>query len=85
MMIETGEEEALPDHHKAVESLVSGNVWQVLVEAGQTIKAGQPLLIIESMKMEIEVVAPHTGKVVALNREAGQQVRAGQRLLVLEE
>ena len=55
------------------------------VEAGQTIKAGQPLLIIESMKMEIEVVAPHTGKVVALNREAGQQVRAGQRLLVLEE
>jgi urea carboxylase len=85
MMTETGEEEALPDHHQAVESLVSGNVWQVLVEAGQTIKAGQPLLIIESMKMEIEVLAPQDGKVIAINREAGQQVRAGQRLLVLED
>ncbi|WP_316672857.1 urea carboxylase [uncultured Tolumonas sp.] len=85
MMIETGEEEALPDHHKAVESLVSGNVWQVLVEAGQTIKAGQPLLIIESMKMEIEVLAPHAGVVINVCREAGQQVRAGQRLLVLGE
>lgn len=85
MMLETGEEEELPDHHKAVESLVSGNVWQVLVEEGQTIKAGQPLLIIESMKMEIEVLAPHDGKIVSINREAGQQVRAGQRLLVLED
>ncbi len=85
MMIETGEEEELPDHHKAVESLVSGNVWQVLVEEGQTIKAGQPLLIIESMKMEIEVLAPQDGKIIAINREAGQQVRAGQRLLVLED
>ncbi|WP_320153417.1 urea carboxylase [uncultured Tolumonas sp.] len=85
MMIETGEEEALPDHHKAVESLVSGNVWQVLVEEGQTIKAGQPLLIIESMKMEIEVLAPHAGVVINVCREAGQQVRAGQRLLVLGE
>ena len=85
MMLETGEEEELPVHHKAVESLVSGNVWQVLVEEGQTIKAGQPLLIIESMKMEIEVLAPHDGKIVSINREAGQQVRAGQRLMVLED
>ena len=85
MMLETGEEEELPDHHKAVESLVSGNVWQMLVEEGQTVRAGQPLLIIESMKMEIEVLAPHAGLVVNVCREAGQQVRAGQRLLVLEE
>ena len=85
MMLETGEEEELPDHHKAVESLVSGNVWQMLVNEGEQVKAGQPLLIIESMKMEIEVLAPHAGVVINVCREAGQQVRAGQRLLVLGE
>ncbi len=85
MMLETGEEEELPDHHKAVESLVSGNVWQMLVNEGDQVKAGQPLLIIESMKMEIEVLAPHAGVVINVCREAGQQVRAGQRLLVLGE
>ncbi|MDD2841159.1 MAG: urea carboxylase [Tolumonas sp.] len=85
MMLETGEEEELPDHHKAVESLVSGNVWQILVNEGEQVKAGQPLLIIESMKMEIEVLAPHAGVVINVCREAGQQVRAGQRLLVLGE
>jgi urea carboxylase len=85
MMMETGEEEELPDHHKAVESLVSGNVWQMLVNEGEQVKAGQPLLIIESMKMEIEVLAPHAGVVINVCREAGQQVRAGQRLLILGE
>lgn len=85
MLLETGEEEELPDHHKAVESLVSGNVWQMLVNEGEQVKAGQPLLIIESMKMEIEVLAPHAGVVINVCREAGQQVRAGQRLLVLGE
>jgi urea carboxylase len=85
MLLETGEETELPDHHKAVESLVSGNVWQMLVKEGEQVNAGQPLLIIESMKMEIEVLAPHAGVVISVCREAGQQVRAGQRLLVLEE
>jgi urea carboxylase len=85
MLLETGEEEELPDYHKAVESLVSGNVWQMLVNEGEQVKAGQPLLIIESMKMEIEVLAPHAGVVINVCREAGQQVRAGQRLLVLGE
>ena len=85
IMLETAEETELPDHHKAVESLVSGNVWQMLVNEGEQVKAGQPLLIIESMKMEIEVLAPHAGVVINVCREAGQQVRAGQRLLVLGE
>ena len=49
------------------------------------VQAGDTLLIIESMKMEIEVLAPHDGKIVSINREAGQQVRAGQRLMVLED
>lgn len=81
---ETAQEEELPDHHCAVESLVSGSVWQLQVVEGQQVREGEPLMVIESMKMEIEVLAPVTGRVVGIVRGAGQQVRAGQRLLVLE-
>jgi urea carboxylase len=81
---ETAQEEELPLHHCAVESLVSGSVWQLQVVEGQQVREGEPLMVIESMKMEIEVLAPVTGRVVGIVRGAGQQVRAGQRLLVLE-
>ncbi|MGL5284597.1 MAG: carboxyltransferase domain-containing protein, partial [Aeromonas sp.] len=81
---ETAQEEDLPHHHCAVESLVSGSVWQLQVVEGQQVREGEPLMVIESMKMEIEVLAPVTGRVVGIVRGAGQQVRAGQRLLVLE-
>jgi urea carboxylase len=81
----SAEEEALPDHCTAIESPVAGNVWKMLVKPGDAISEGQPLMILESMKMEIEVVAPHGGVVYAVNRSEGSQVSAGQPLLVLEE
>jgi len=81
----SAEEEALPDHCTAIESPVAGNVWKMLVKPGDVISEGQPLMILESMKMEIEVVAPHGGVVYAVNRSEGSQVSAGQALLVLEE
>jgi len=43
------------------------------------------LVILESMKMEIEMTAPHAGTVYAINRNEGQQVNAGQPLLILQE
>jgi biotin carboxyl carrier protein len=51
---------------------------------GDTIKAGDTLLIIESMKMEIAVQAIEAGTVLSIQRAPGQQVKAGQCLLVLE-
>jgi urea carboxylase len=80
-----GDEEALPDNCVAVESTVAGNVWQVLVNQGERIETGQPLVILESMKMEIEITAPHAGIVYAVTRNEGSQVNAGQPLLILQE
>lgn len=82
---DVGEEEALPDNCLAVESNVAGSVWQILVNQGDRVEAGQPLVILESMKMEIEVTAPHAGTVYAITRDEGSQVNAGQPLLVLQE
>ncbi|MEJ2438359.1 MAG: urea carboxylase [Gammaproteobacteria bacterium] len=81
----SAEEEALPQNCMAIESPVAGSVWQVLVDQGDQVKAGQPLIILESMKMEIEVTAVHDGIVYAITRPEGQQVNAGQALLILQE
>lgn len=74
-----------PDHAICVDSSVSGSVWQTQVEVGQTVNAGDVLLILESMKMEINISAPCTGKVTHLLKNDGARVQAGQTLVVLEE
>ena len=81
----SGEEEALPDNCVAIESPVAGNVWKMLVKPGDMVEEGQTLAILESMKMEINITAPHSGAVYAINRSEGNQVNAGQPLLVLQE
>jgi len=80
-----GDEDELPEHCVAIESPVAGNVWKMLVKAGDDIEEGQPMVILESMKMEIEITAPHAGRVYAINRSEGSQVNAGQPLLILQE
>lgn len=68
-----------------VESAVPGNVWKLLVEEGQRVKAGDTLAIIESMKMEINVTAHLAGTVKELRAGPGRNVKAGDVLVVLEE
>ncbi|MDH5425818.1 MAG: urea carboxylase [Gammaproteobacteria bacterium] len=85
MVSDSGLEDALPENCIAIESPVAGNVWKMLVTAGDVLEQGQPMMILESMKMEIEIVAPNAGVVFAVNREEGQQVNAGQALLILQE
>lgn len=75
----------LSDDQFAVDSQLAGNVWKVLVESGEQVEAGQPLMILEAMKMEIEVLAPQAGVVVSIERESGAQIKAGQRLFVMEQ
>ena len=55
-----------------------GLVRRVLVEAGAAVTAGQPLLVLEAMKMEQTVAAPAAGVVAELRAKAGEQVAAGQ-------
>ena len=46
--------------------------------------AGDVVAVLESMKMEIEISAPESGQVVAINRQEGQQINAGQAIMVLD-
>jgi urea carboxylase len=73
----------LPENCIAVTSPVSGSVWQIKVEAGQTVAKGDALVIMEAMKMEIAVVAETAGTVISIHGAAGQGARAGDLLLAL--
>ena len=79
------QEDDLPDNCVAIESPVAGSVWKMLVAQGEHVQKGQPIMILESMKMEIEIVAPNSGMVYAISRDEGKQVAAGQALLILQE
>jgi urea carboxylase len=69
----------------AVTADISGNIWKLLVEPGQTVEADQPLLIVEAMKMEFAVNAERAGRISSVHCAPGKQVNAGDLLLVLEE
>jgi len=78
-------EQNWPEDACVVDSPVSGSVWQTEVQPGDTVKAGQTLMILESMKMEIPIHAPCDGVVSQLLLSAGGRVSAGQALAVLED
>ncbi len=61
-----------------------GSVISVAVVAGQQVEAGQPVLVLEAMKMQHTVSAPHAGTVSELPVVTGQQVAAGDVLAVVE-
>ena len=58
-----------------------GNIVDVLVAEGDSVAAGQPVLIIEAMKMETELQAPVAGHVVAVNADKGDRVTPGEALV----
>ncbi|MGB0665008.1 MAG: urea carboxylase [Pontibacterium sp.] len=66
-----------------VDSPVSGSVWQLLVKPGDEVKAGQPLMVLESMKMEIPMAAPSEGVVEQVLLKEGSRVNPGQALIVM--
>ncbi|UTF59385.1 urea carboxylase [Gilvimarinus sp. DA14] len=82
---ETESELDLADGDTLVDSSVSGSVWQVLVEEGDTVEAGQTLLILESMKMEINIPAPVSGTVKQVLKSTGGAVKPGQSLVVISD
>jgi urea carboxylase len=76
-------EAELPVGSKPLAAHVPGSVWKVLVTEDQRVEAGQPLVVIESMKMEITVAAPTAGQVTRVMCCEGQSVSAGQVLVAL--
>jgi urea carboxylase len=80
----TDSELDLPAGCRAVAAHVAGNVWNIPVDVGSKVKAGDALVIIESMKMEISVISPCDGEIVQLHCRTGGQVAAGQDLLIIK-
>ena len=64
---------------------LSGNVWKVLVNVGDKVEVGQPLIIVEAMKMELSITATFAGTITQITAQPGQQVTPGQVLLRLAE
>ncbi len=68
----------------AVVSPITGTVLKVLVSVGATVKANDPVLKLEAMKLESAVVAPVSGTVKSIDVADGELVREGQALLTIE-
>ncbi|MDO3386728.1 urea carboxylase [Gilvimarinus sp. SDUM040013] len=83
--IESESELDLAEGDTLVDSSVSGSIWQVNVEVGDTVEAGQTLVVLESMKMEINIPAPIGGKVKQILKTTGAGVKPGQTLVLLED
>ena len=66
-----------------IESQVTGTVWKIERQAGDSVTAGDTILIIESMKMEIPIDAPANGVLRELLVAEGESVSEGQVLAVL--
>lgn len=67
-----------------VRAEITANVWQVRVEVGQSVEVGDELVILESMKMEIPVIAPLAGTISELAVAPDDQVTEGDLIAVIE-
>ena len=70
----------LPD----VEAHITGTVWKIEVEVGDSVQEGDAVVILESMKMEMPVEAEDPGVVKEILCTEGQSVSEGDTLVVLE-
>ena len=60
-----------------------GRVTRLMVETGSTVRRGQPLMVIEAMKMEHTIIAPADGKVERVRFAVGDMVEEGTELITL--
>lgn len=67
-----------------VRSDITGKVWKVQVPVGAVAEAGEPVMIVESMKMEIPVCSEVTGSVVKLLVAEGEAVEEGQVVAIVQ-
>ena len=66
-----------------VEAIVTGKVWKIEKQVGERVEAGEAVMILESMKMEIPIDAPESGTVTRLSFAEGDSVTEGQVVAVL--
>ena len=66
-----------------IEAGAAGKVFKIEANVGQAVKAGDPVVILEAMKMEIPVVAPQDGTVASVDVSVGDAVEAGALLATM--
>ena len=66
-----------------VEAGAAGKVFKIEASVGQSVKKGDPVVVVEAMKMEIPVVAPQDGTVASIDVAVGDAVEAGATLATL--
>ena len=66
-----------------IKALLPGSVWKIVANPGQSVKEGDVILILESMKMEIDVIAPRGGVITSINVATNDKVVEGQVVAVL--
>ena len=69
---------------QTVAAEIGGTIWKIECQEGTSVAAGEPIIVLESMKMEIPVPAPADAKVVKLLVALGDVVTEGQALAIIE-
>ncbi len=67
-----------------IRSDISGSVWKILVQPGAKVAEDEPIAILESMKMEIPVLAPEAGTIRTIEVEEGVAIAEGAVIAVLD-
>lgn len=66
-----------------VVSEISGSIWKILVKRGDRVREEEPIAILESMKMEIPVLAPEDGTIKEISVTEGSPVAEGELIAIL--
>ena len=62
---------------------ITGIVWKILVSVGEEVTPNQPIILLESMKMEVPACAPSAGTINSINVSPGDSVEDGEALATL--
>lgn len=70
---------------KKIDAPLGGTILQINVQVGQSVAAGDTLMMLEALKLENEISAPFAGRVTQILTSVGATVETGENLLVLEK
>ncbi len=83
--IEEKEQLILAADEEVVESIMSGNIWKIEVKAGDKVEAGEVLVVLESMKMEVDIEAEVSGTITKILYKEGDNIESGDILVVIKK
>ena len=66
-----------------VKSEIAGSVWKILKQPGEAVEEEEPVILLESMKMEIPVMAPRSGTIAEIRVAEGEMVAEGDVVVVI--